>query len=154
MTPKYYKTGPDADLFDVFVYRYGLETVQAHLEMNAIEYLYRAGLKGQYTADLTKVASLVARVQTLAQSPPTPPPSLDALEQLQQEDAPSRQREPDYQTVLQHCAEMSGEPLTRLRLHLKDWGIPPDARYDHWAQELARCSDGHFPAPVPLEGCP
>lgn len=61
-TPDYYRAGPDIDLFDVFAYRYGRETVQAHLEMAAIEYLYRAGLKGQYQADLQKLGPILDRL--------------------------------------------------------------------------------------------
>ncbi len=63
-TPEYYRT-PAGDLYDIWLFRFGTEAVRAHLEMCAMEYLYRAGLKGQYNDDIKKVNALLERIDTL-----------------------------------------------------------------------------------------
>jgi len=69
MTPTYYRTGPDTDLYDLWRAHYGIETASRHLEMSALEYLYRAPQKGSYLADLAKVQTIIQRLLAWGESP-------------------------------------------------------------------------------------
>ena len=173
-TLEYDRTDPITDLFDLFVHRYGLATVQAHLEMTAIESLYHAGLKGQYVSDLQNLGPLLYRLLALAtEATPAPvstvtaehtPPSREITRR--EEEANLRAflnkarptatngtpgREPLPLTVLDHCLQiipfLSDRAWTcaMLRDQLHAWGIPPDGPYIDWAEQLAWMSQGQFP---------
>ena len=63
MTPPYYLAG-SSDLYELFRAHYGLELASAHLEMAAIEYLWRLRAKGDYPGDLAKATAILHRLQT------------------------------------------------------------------------------------------
>lgn len=66
MTPDYYRT-PQGDLYELFLAHYGLDIASAHLEMAAIEYLWRLRHKGDYNGDLAKATGILHRLQSWRQ---------------------------------------------------------------------------------------
>lgn len=61
MTPHYYDT-PTGDLYGLWREHYGQEATAQHLEMCALEYLWRARHKGQYRRDLEKAQVILTRL--------------------------------------------------------------------------------------------
>lgn len=68
--PQYYRT-PIGDLFDLFMWKFGPEQVNAHMLMAAIEYLYRSQEKGGKD-DVRKAKCLLERIL----DEPNPAPKL------------------------------------------------------------------------------
>ncbi len=67
-TPSYYQLETDdmGDLYDLFVAQRGLDVVRQHLEMAALEYLWRCRHKGQYLRDLEKARVIIERLIDMA----------------------------------------------------------------------------------------
>lgn len=61
-TPHYYEVAEGKDLYAIFKDRYGVEALLQHLEMEAIQYLWRCRTKGQYVSDVAKVQVICARI--------------------------------------------------------------------------------------------
>ena len=60
-TPSYYNSDI-GDLYDMFIHQYGLEPWLRHVEMEAVQYLVRAHLKGSYRGDVAKAKVILERV--------------------------------------------------------------------------------------------
>ena len=75
-TPCYYQL-ETGDLYDLFIAQRGLDVVRQHLEMAAIEYLWRCRHKGQYLRDLEKVRVIVDRLIDMADHEATIQDTLD-----------------------------------------------------------------------------
>lgn len=85
-TPPYYYT-TTGDLYTAWLEHYGQEAAAQHLEMCALEYLWRCRHKGQYRRDLEKVQVIVARLLSWADTEEAPCPEAtldDALHALAQ----------------------------------------------------------------------
>lgn len=60
--PSYYALNNGQDLYALWLELYGQDATAQHLEMCALEYLWRCRHKGQYRRDLEKVQVIVARL--------------------------------------------------------------------------------------------
>jgi hypothetical protein len=49
----------------VFLEHYGPDATCQHLEMEALQYLWRCRHKGQYTADIHKALVILERIETI-----------------------------------------------------------------------------------------
>jgi len=60
--PHYYTLAKSRDLYSIFIEINGLETWLRHVEMEAIQYLFRARSKGDYLEDIRKVRVICERI--------------------------------------------------------------------------------------------
>ncbi len=61
--PKYY-TVAGRDLYALFIEKYGVECWCKHVEMEAVQYLWRAREKGDYKETIQKVLRICQRILT------------------------------------------------------------------------------------------
>ena len=59
--PSYYTT-VNGDLYTLFITKYGLDMWCKHVEMEAIQYLWRCRDKGQYLEDIQKAKVILERI--------------------------------------------------------------------------------------------
>jgi hypothetical protein len=64
-TPRYYAVLDGHDLYALFATQYGTDALLHHLEMEAIQYLWRARRKGQYATDIRKAHVILERIEQL-----------------------------------------------------------------------------------------
>lgn len=63
--PSYYEVLPGHDLYDAFLTHFGIEVTLQHMEMEAMQYLWRCRGKGEYDSDIVKVKVIIDRIMKI-----------------------------------------------------------------------------------------